>query len=479
MDMSAFASGLKPLAPEIVLLAAAAAAMFVHLFGGRKGPRKAGWVSLAGMAAAGAALLWAPLSGGEIYAGSLNVDPFAVFIKLVVLLAGALTILLSFRFFGVERYEPGEIYILMPLAMIGMMVSASTVDLISTYVAFELFAIISYILAGLFKKERRSSEAGIKYFFLGTLSSGLMLLGMALVFGLTGETNYGAIARGLATADSHFALAGMILFFSGLFFKAAMVPFHMWAPDVYEGAPTPMTAFLSTAPKAAVFAVLIRVMVVIFAGYTVQWSAILFYLALLTMFWGNLAALTQKNLKRMMAYSSIAHSGYIVIGLAAWGERARAAVLFYLFVYVFMNAAAFGLVLIVRRGQGFGEDVDSLRGLARKAPFTAAAIVIILLSLAGIPPTAGFMGKYFLFLAAVDKGMIVLALAGALNSVISLFYYFRIGRAMFMEDPSAETTLESSLPVGVVLAVSALVCFVLGILPALLSNFAAASVLGL
>jgi NADH-quinone oxidoreductase subunit N len=478
MDMAAFASGLKPLAPEIVLLAAAAGALFVHLFGGRRGPRAAGWVSLAGMAAAGAALFWAPLSGGSFYAGSLLVDPFAVFIKVAVLAAGALTVVLSFRFFGVERYEPGEIYILLPLAMIGMTVSASTFDLISTYVAFELFAVTSYILAGLFKKERRSSEAGIKYFFLGTLSSGLMLLGMALIFGLTGETNYGAIARGLATADSHFVLTGMVLFFSGLFFKAAMVPFHMWAPDVYEGAATPMTVFLSTAPKAAVFAVLIRVMTGIFASYQAQWSSILLYLAVLTMFWGNLAALTQKNLKRMMAYSSIAHSGYIAIGLAAWGEQARAAVLFYIFVYVFMNAAAFGLILFVRRGKGFGEDVDSLRGLARKSPLAATAIVIILLSLAGIPPTAGFMGKYFLFLAAVDKGLIVLAAAGAVNSVISLFYYFRIGRALFMEDPSGGVTFESSLSLSLVLALSALVCLVLGILPALLSDFAAASVLG-
>jgi NADH-quinone oxidoreductase subunit N len=362
--------------------------------------------------------------------------------------------------------------------MIGMTVSASTVDLISTYVGFELFAITSYVLAGLFKKDRRSSEAGIKYFFLGTLSSGLMLLGMALVFGLTGETNYAAIARGLASADPHFVLTGMILFFSGLFFKAALVPFHMWAPDVYEGAPTPMAAFLSTAPKAAVFAVLIRVMAGIFAGFQPQWSSILLGLAILTMFWGNLAALTQKNLKRMMAYSSIAHSGYIAIGLAAWGDQARAAVLFYIFVYVFMNAAAFGLILLVRKGEGFGEDVDGLRGLARKSPWTAAAIVIILLSLAGIPPTAGFMGKYFLFLAAVDKGLIVLAVAGAVNSVISIFYYFRIGRAMFMENPADETTLEASLPVGFVLAVSALVCLVLGVLPSLFSNFAGRAVLG-
>lgn len=478
MDMSTLGAGLKPLRPELILLLASAAALFVHLFGGRKGPRAAGWTALAGTVAAGLALLGTPASGDPFYFGSLVVDPFALFIKLVILSAGALTLILSFRFFGVERYEPGEIYVLLPLALIGMTAAASTVDLVATYVAFELFAITSYVLAGIFKKDRRSSEAGIKYFFLGTLSSGLMLLGMALVFGLTGETQYGAIARGLALADSHFVLTGMVLFFSGLFFKAALVPFHMWAPDVYEGSATPLTVFLSTAPKAAVFAILIRVMAGIFASYQAQWSAVLVPLAILTMFWGNLAALTQKNLKRMMAYSSIAHSGYIVIGLAAWGEQGRLAVLFYLFAYVFMNAAAFGLVLFVRRGDGFGEDVDSLRGLARRSPLAAAAIIVVLLSLAGIPPTAGFMGKYFLFLAAVDKGLILLVLAGALNSVISLFYYFRIGRAMFMEDPAAGERHELSWPAGFVLAASALVSLVLGLLPALLSDAAGRSGLG-
>jgi NADH-quinone oxidoreductase subunit N len=479
MDTAAIVSELRYLVPEIALLAVAAASMFTHLFFPRRGRRAAGFVAFAGIAAVCGLLVLAPQSFGDIMAGSVVADRFAVFLKLVTLVSALLTIGLSFRFFDVEGAEPGEVYYLLPLSLVGMMAAVSSTDLITTYVAFEVFAIPSYVLAGIFKKERRSAEAGVKYFFLGSLSSALMLLGMALVFGLTGETNYAAISRGLADSSAGIALAGMILFFSGLFFKAALVPFHMWAPDVYEGAPTPLVVFLSTAPKAAVFGLLIRAMVGIFAGFRAEWSLILQGIALVTMFWGNIAALTQKNIKRMMAYSSIAQAGYIIIGLAAWGELALTAVLFYLFIYVFMNAAAFGLILLVRKGEGFGEEVDDLRGLARTRPAAAAAILVVLLSLTGIPPTAGFIGKYFLFAAAVERGMYLVVVAGALNSVISLFYYFRIGRAMFMENPDAGAAPVSkrSAWAEIVIGVSAVLVLFWGIFPALLANFAASSVL--
>jgi NADH-quinone oxidoreductase subunit N len=365
----------------------------------------------------------------------------------------------------------------MPLALIGMTAAVSATDLITTYVAFELFAIPSYILTGIFKKEKRSSEASIKYFFLGTLSSGIMLLGMALVFGLTGETSYAEIARILPGANAHIALIGMILFFAGLAFKAALAPFQMWAPDVYEGAPTPIVVFLSTASKAVVFAIIIRLMLTIFLPFKSSWIQIFQFLALVSMFWGNLGALVQTNVKRMMAYSSIAHAGYIAIGLAAWGETASMAVLFYLVVYLFMNAAAFGMILLFRKGDGFGETIDDMRGLARRSPLAAGCILVVLLSLTGIPPTAGFMGKYLIFMASVEKGMILLAAVGALNSVISLFYYFRIGRAMFMEDAPGDVTVEPSFPVMAVLVISAAVLLVLGLVPSFLMNFAAAAFL--
>jgi NADH-quinone oxidoreductase subunit N len=469
------AFGLRYLLPELGLVAVAAVSMFVHLFGRRRGYRWAGYAALAGLALVAVITVLSPQSSGPFYSGHLVADPFARFFKLVFLLAAGLAVWLSFRFFDVEGSEPGEIYYLLPLTVIGMMAAVSSLDLVSTYVSFELFAIPSYILAGVFKKDRRSAEAGIKYFFLGTLSSGVMLLGMALIFGLTGETNYGAIHHSLGGADLHIALTGMVLFLVGLFFKAALVPFHMWAPDVYEGAPTPLVVFLSTAPKAAVFAILVRLLAGFFDRFEAQWIPVLQAVSLLTMFWGNIAALIQENVKRLMAYSSIAQAGYLAIGLAAWGETGRLAVLFYVFVYVFMNAAAFGMVLLLRKNAGFGEDVSDLRGLARRSPLAAGCILVLLLSLTGIPPTAGFIGKYFLFAAAVEKGMVFLAVAGAVNSVISLFYYFRLGRAMFMEEESETVRVEPSAQVLAVIGGSALILLLLGILPFLLTNFASAA----
>jgi NADH-quinone oxidoreductase subunit N len=482
--MSTAGSDLGHLVPEMVLLAAAVASMFVHLFVKKGGRRGAGYVALAGIGAAGLALVLTPPSADALFGGHLAADSFALFFKAAVLAAGALAIILAFRFFDVEKSEPGEVYYLMLLSIVGMTAAVSATDMVTTYVTFELFAIPSYVLAGIFKKERRSAEAGIKYFFLGTLSSAVMLLGMALVFGLTGSTGYAEAGPALAGANGLAALVAMSLFFVGLFFKVAFVPFHMWAPDVYEGAPTPLVIYLSTAPKAAVIAVLIRAMTVLFGGYTMEWGTLLQAVALATMFWGNLAALTQKSLKRMLAYSSIAQAGYLAIGLAAWGDSARMAVLFYVVVYVVMNAAAFGLILLVDRGGRFDESVDGLRGLVRRAPVAAASILVVLLALVGIPPTAGFMGKYFLFTAAVEKGLVLLAAAGALNSAISLFYYFRIGRAMFLEEVSPppeggrKPAENVSRAVTAVLAVCAALLLLLGLLPSLLASRAAAALIG-
>ncbi len=470
---------LKSLLPVLVLVGAAVVSLLIHVFLRRRGPRGAGWVALFGVAFALVLLAAGPSAPGLLFAGVLQADPFAAFIQMTVLLATALALVLGFRFFGAERHEPGEVYPLFLLATAGMMVAVAATDLVTLYVSFELFAVSSYILAGIFKPDRRSAEAGIKYFFLGTLSSGCMLLGMALVFGLSGETTYAGIARVVAAANEHIALAAMILFFAGLFFKAAFIPFHMWAPDIYEGAPTPVAVFLSTASKAAVLGILIRAMTSIFGDLSSHWLAIFQALALATMFWGNIAALLQDNIKRMMAYSSIAHAGYLAIGLAAWGEAARDAVLFYLFLYVFMNAAAFSLVLLARREPGFAEKVADLRGLVRTSPLAAASVLVVLLSLTGIPPTAGFMGKYLLLAAAVEKKLYVLAAAGALNSVISLFYYFRIGRAIFMEEPEdASPARSTAWTVQAVLVVSALVLLVFGLWPSALAELAGLSALG-
>jgi NADH-quinone oxidoreductase subunit N len=476
---------LAALAPELALLAAAVAALFVHLFMGRRGRRAAGYVALAGTVTAAAAVALTRPAAGPLVAGHVVVDPFALYFKAAILLAGGLAVVLAFRFFDVEGGEAGEIYPLMLLTMAGMSAAVSAADVVTTYVAFELFAIPSYVLAGIFKKERRSSEAGIKYFFLGTLSSGIMLLGLALVFGLTGSTAYAAAGPALVQRGGSAVLVAMGLVLTGLFFKASFVPFHMWAPDVYEGAPTPLVVFLSTAPKAAVIAVLVRILTSVFGAYAAAWGPVLQAAALATMFWGNLAALTQKSLKRMLAYSAIAQAGYLAIGLAAWGETGRLAVLFYVIAYILMNAVAFGLILLVDRGGRFDESVDGLRGLSRRAPVAAASVLVALLALTGIPPTAGFMGKYLLFTAAVEKGLVLLAAAGALNSAISLFYYFRIGKAMFLEDREAsEQGAAPERPEGVsrsvtaVLALCAAALLLLGLLPALLATPAARAVLG-
>ncbi len=473
--------GLRFLAPEIILLAAAAAALLVHLFPRLRSNRAAGWIALAGLVAAAAALVLTPAGEGTALGGHLARDAFALYFKGVILLAGGLSIVYAFRFFGLEGGEPAEAYVLILLSTVGMMAAVAAVDLITLYVSFELFAIPSYVLAGIFKKERRSAEAGIKYFFLGTLSSAVMLLGLALLYGLTGETAFAGIGPLLGRAGAPVVLTAMVLFLTGLLFKAAFVPFHMWAPDVYEGAPTALVIFLSTAPKVAVLAVLLRSASALFGGLSSPWGHVFQFVALVTMFWGNLAALVQKSVKRMMAYSSIAQAGYLAIGLAAGGEAGRQAVLYYLPVYVFMNASAFGLILLVDRNGRFGEGVDDLRGLARRAPLAAASLVVVLLALTGIPPTAGFLGKYLLFAAAVDRKLYVLAVAGALNSVISLFYYFRIGRAMFLEerDPSETGSGERiSRLVTLLMTLSALALLVAGILPERFLAWASAAVLG-
>jgi NADH-quinone oxidoreductase subunit N len=477
MDYSSYTDQLKYLIPESIVLVFSITAMLFHVFMKKTGKRLAGVISIVGLIAAAVALYLSPETSGAIYSGSLIIDKFAIYFKYIFIISGILAILLSFKFFDVEGSEPGEAYYLILFSIIGMMFAVSSADLITFYVSFEIFAILSYILAGIFKKDKRSAEAGIKYFILGTLSSAIMVLGMAILFGISGSTAFSDIANSLAGSSTRFALAGMFLLFVGLFFKLALAPFHMWTPDVYEGAPTPLVVFLSTAPKAAVFAILIRMITVMFSGFQEQWQFVFQAIAIITMFWGNIAALMQKNIKRMMAYSSIAHAGYIMMGFAAFGASANMAVMFYLFIYLFMNAAAFGMILLVQKQSGFGEELDDMRGFARKSPMMAAGIIVLLLSLTGIPPTAGFIGKYFIFTAVVGKGMYLLAVIGALNSVISLFYYFQIGKAMFMEEAGQDIIADKSIYARFVIVLSCIVILVLGIYPTFLVSFISSSLL--
>ena len=345
--------------------------------------------------------------------GLVSVDPFAFFFKAVFLLAAAMTLLMSVHYLDVEGSRHGEYVFLVLCATLGMMFMAGGTDLIVLFIGLETMAISFYILAGLLKPNRRSNEAGVKYFLLGTFSLGLLLYGMSLLYGLSGSTNLHAIAVAVANhgRDPWLVLA-VILVVAGMGFKIAAVPFHMWAPDVYEGAPTPITAFLSVGSKAASFAMLLRIFIEGLPSMATDWTLLFYALSVVTMTVGNIAALTQSNLKRMLAYSSIAHAGYLLIGIVAGTPRGIAAMLIYLVIYAFMQLGAFAVIVMMRREDAIGDELKDLSGLYSRSPAAAIAMLVFMLSLGGIPPTAGFMGKFWLFSAAIEANYVWLAVIG-------------------------------------------------------------------
>ena len=414
-----------------------------------------------------------------IFSNLFSIDSFSVFFKLVMLIATAVTVLMSIRFLDIEETHLGEYYALLLMALTGMMFMASAVDLIAIYISLELMAIACYVLTGFFKRDRQSNEAAMKYFLLGTFASGILLYGMALVYGLTGSTNLYEIAGKLnPTGPNHsIVLLGMLMLIAGLGFKVAAVPFHMWAPDIYQGAPTPVTGFLSVGPKAAYFAILLRICLVGLAPLSADWRTILAWIAFFTMTVGNVGAIVQTNVKRLLAYSSISHVGYLLMGLVAGGDFGISGMMLYLFIYVFMNLGAFGIVIYLRSEGQTGDEIEHFNGLAKRNPWASALMVVFLLSLAGIPPTAGFVGKYFLFSAAIDQGYGLLAIAAVLSSAVSLYYYFKIVMAMYMGEPSERLAFNESAPLvlALILAVSATMAF--GLYPAPLIDAARASAL--
>ena len=409
------------------------------------------------------------------------IDNYAVFFKSVLLTISALTILISKRFLMMENAERGEFYGLLLLASAGMLVMASGADLLTIYLGLETMAIASYILAAYFRSDERSSEAGIKYFLLGALNSGIILYGMALLYGATGSLNLSEIHQAVSGISDpgglrllYFATALLVAGFS---FKIAAVPFHMWAPDVYEGAPTPVSAFLSAGSKTASLAVIIRLFVAVLSPLTELWQLWIAYISGLTMIVGNIAALRQTNVKRMLAYSSIAQVGYMLIGLSSGTEMGSSAVLMYAFVYLFANIGLFASLIVLSREGEAKESVSDFSGLARRHPLFAFAITIFLLSLTGIPPTGGFIGKFYLFMSAVRAGYLKLAIIGVLASVISLFYYMRIVMAMYMEK---ENTLEKiplrpSVSLGYAFSLMVFAIVIIGIYPGPLLDLANAS----
>jgi NADH-quinone oxidoreductase subunit N len=392
-------------------------------------------------------------------------DPFSIFFKLLFIAALVMVTFLSDDFLAESRYSPWEYYSLLAFALVGMMFMASGVSLITIYIGLELMSLSSYILAGYFKNERKSTEAAMKYFVLGAVSSGILLYGISLVYGVCGSLNLMSISRAMSTLITNDALmVGIMLLGAGLCFKIAAAPFHVWTPDVYEGAPTPITAFLSTASKAAAFAVFARVFYLGFPHFQLDWSNVLAVIAALSMILGNLAAITQDNVKRMLAYSSISHAGYALMGIIALNAMGIRGILVYTLVYVFANLGIWATVLMMRRHEYAGERIDDFEGLHKRAPFWAFAMVIFLLSLGGIPPTAGFIGKYFLFYSAMQAGFGWLAVIAVLMSAVSMFYYLRLVVAMYLrEGREAEVAITPAL--RIVAAVCLIVTLILGVLP--------------
>ena len=412
-------------------------------------------------------LLPLPYSG---FGGAFALDSFAIYFKLIVIVATALVVLISVRYLEIEEAHFGEYYALLLFSVVGMMFMASGRDLIVLFISLELMALCEYVLTGFLRGNRRSNEAAMKFFLLGAFSSGLLLYGMSLLYGIGNSTNLAVIAGRLADRPSPDPLSwmAMITLLAGLFFKIAAVPFHQWTPDAYEGAPTSITAFISVAPKAASFAILLRILLVGIWPLRLEWQVLMMGVAVATMVVGNLAAITQTNIKRFFGYSTISHVGYLLLGLVAAADgnpEGLTAVAIYLLVYSFMNLGAFAVIIMMRRKNLVGDEIDDLSGLMARAPGSAILMLIFLLSLAGIPPTAGFIGKYFIFLSLIQTRHYFLAVLAAAFAVVALYYYFRIVVAMFMKKPLDTVPLATSPGVSVALGITLGMTLIVGVYP--------------
>jgi len=425
-----------PAFPEIVVLAGALALLFVGALRGEGvAPVVEGGAILLLVIAAG---LVAILPGGTLstFGGNFLVDDFARFLKILALLGAAAALLMSIEYLRIEKLQRYEFGVLVLTSTAGMMVMTSANDLITLYLGVELMSLSLYVMAAIQRDSVRSTEAGLKYFVLGALSSGMLLYGASLIYGFTGTVNFPGIAEA-ARAPSIGLIFGLAFLFAGLAFKVSAVPFHMWTPDVYEGAPTPVTAYFAAAPKVAATAIFVRVAIDAFPNIVPQWQQIVVFLAIASMVLGAFAAIGQKNIKRLMAYSSIGHIGYALVGLAAGTPEGVTGVLIYMAIYVAMTLGTFACILAMRRNGEAVEEIDELAGLSRTQPLVAFLLGALLFSLAGVPPLAGFFAKFYVFLAAIQAKLFGLAIIGVLASVVGSYYYLRIVKLMYMDEPKA------------------------------------------
>lgn len=476
MEVMMLMPDIRPMVPEIVMTCLALAILMLDLLIRRK--ETTALLSIITAAVVGFTAIG---SSGEVFSGMFVADSYSIFFKLIFITSLVLSILLSIRYLEIEKVHFGEYYSLMLFATLGMMIMASAGDIIVLYLGLELMALSTYVLAGFLRHSTRSNEAALKYFLLGAFASAFLLYAASLIYGLTGTTGIKQIAQFIASNDikaSPPLMLSMILFAVAFGFKIAAAPFHMWAPDVYEGAPTSVTAFMSVGPKAAGFAALGRIFLVAFGSLQINWAGILIPIAILTMATGNILAISQTNIKRMLAYSSIAHAGYALIGVIAGGSNGAASMMNYLFIYAFMNMGAFAVVILLRSENFQGEEISDYEGLAKTHPLTAAVMLVFMFSLTGIPPTAGFIGKFYLFMAAVNSGYTWLAVVAVIFSSISAYFYLRIVMYMYMKEPKAEVVLSTSNPASLALAVTLAAVLVIGVFPSGIIDLARAAVLG-
>ena len=451
--------------PELILSCGAMALLMIGVATKRERGEFVLWLAILIIAAAGVFV-----ARGEgtatLFSGSFIVDPYARVLKLLTLTGAAAALLMSIDYWRRAGGLRFEFPVLVLLATTGMMMMISANDLISLYVGLELQSLALYVVAAFKRDSARSAEAGLKYFVLGALSSGMLLYGASLVYGFTGSTDFATIAASVQPSGANLGLIfGLVFLMAGFAFKISAVPFHMWTPDVYEGAPTPVTAFFAAAPKLAAMALTVRALITAFPAVTVQWQQIVVFLSIASMALGSFAAIGQTNIKRLMAYSSIGHMGYALVGLAAGSAEGVQGVIIYLAIYLAMTLGTFACILAMRRGGRMVEDIDQLSGLSRTSPTMAFLLAMLLFSLAGIPPLAGFFAKFYVFLAAIHSGLYVLAVIGVLLSVVGAYYYLRIVKIMYFDAP-AERFEPMDAPLAAVLGVSGLFTLLYFVYPA-------------
>ncbi|HEY1400470.1 MAG TPA: NADH-quinone oxidoreductase subunit N [Terriglobales bacterium] len=446
-------------------------------------PREWKWINAAGafmgVLFAGVCVVqiqWALPRGGIGFLNSLLVDRFAIYFWYLFLAGAAIAILMSVRYLDIENEHHGEYYALMLLSVVGMMCMAAGIDIVLIFIGLELMAISTYVLVGFLRRDRRSNEAALKYLLLGAFSSGIFAYGLSLLYGLTGTTNLLLIQRAVSRLDPHnpVLVIALLTTMVGLLFKIAAIPFHQWAPDAYEGAPTSITGFMSVAVKAAAWAMLLRILLFGLFPLRTIYTPMIVFVAIATMTGANLAALTQNNTKRLLAYSSIAHVGYMLLAFVAMGTSQPGTpgfldglkgILIYLMVYTFMNLGAFAVITSLRQRDVIGDELDDLAGLYSRAPAEAVLMLLFLLSLAGIPPAAGFLGKYYIFLSLIESGHYVLASLAVFYVLFGLYYYLKIANAMFMRQPLVPERLPVSWGMRAALGITALATIVIGVYP--------------